>query len=86
MIANNIWVIIILALWTIPWKGWALWKSARRGQSAWFVMMFLFNSLAILEILYIFVFSRERKKEEEKKLNSIDSGHNMHRPKLTIVK
>jgi len=47
-------VILFLAvLWTLPWKGVALWKSAKNGQKAWFVVLLLVNTLAILEILYL---------------------------------
>jgi methionyl-tRNA synthetase len=53
-------IIILILLWTIPWKGVALWKSARSGQAAWFVVLLIVNTLAILEILYIFIFSKRR--------------------------
>lgn len=53
--------LILAVAWTIPWKGVALWKAARRGEKIWFIIMLIVNTLAILEILYIFVFS---KKEE----------------------
>ncbi len=56
------WLIIVLVLWTIPWKGVALWKSARNGQKWWFIALFLINTLAILEIIYIFVFSKKKNK------------------------
>jgi hypothetical protein len=51
---------ILIAAWTIPWKGVALWKSARNGHTVWFVVLLLINTLAILEILYIFVFSKKK--------------------------
>lgn len=55
---NNFFVVMILAaLWTLPWKGLALWKSARRGDNIWFMALLVINTLGILEILYIFVFS-----------------------------
>jgi len=55
-------ILLVLAiLWTIPWKGVALWKSARNNQPVWFVVLLLVNTLAILEISYIFFF---QKKEE----------------------
>lgn len=72
---NNPWVIFLILAWTLPWKGYALWKSAKRGQNWWFIVMFLINDLAILEILYIFVFSKKKgietvaKRENIKKLN-----------------
>lgn len=59
---NLVLPLILAVIWTIPWKGVALWKSARRGQKVWFVLMLVLNTLAILEILYIFVFS---KRDEE---------------------
>lgn len=61
MILSNSWVLLIIALWTIPWKAIALWKSARRKELTWFIVLMIFNTLAILEILYIFVFSRQKK-------------------------
>ena len=54
------WIILLLALWTLPWKGVALWKSAGNKQLAWFVCIFIFNTLAILEIIYIFGFSKKK--------------------------
>jgi len=52
--------VFLLALWTIPWKGVALWKAARAGSVGWFIALLLLNTLAILEILYIFVFSKKK--------------------------
>ncbi|MDR3582819.1 MAG: DUF5652 family protein [Candidatus Pacebacteria bacterium] len=53
-------IIALILLWTIPWKGVALWKAARAGQPAWFIVLLVVNTLAILEILYIFIFSKRR--------------------------
>lgn len=62
-------IIVYLALlWTLPWKGVALWKAARNKHQTWFIVLFLVNTLAILEILYIFVFSKKRHKGILKKL------------------
>jgi hypothetical protein len=63
----NIYAIIILAvaIWTIPWKGVALWKAARNGQKAWFIIMLIVNTVAILEILYIFFFSKKKEGSQE---------------------
>ncbi len=55
---NLVLPLVLAVIWTIPWKGVALWKAARRGQKVWFALMLVLNSLAILEILYIFVFSK----------------------------
>ena len=55
------WVILLFILWMLPWTGVALWKAARNGHKAWFIVLLLVNSLAILEIIYIFAFSKKKK-------------------------
>jgi len=57
---NLLWLIYLVMIWTMPWKGWALWKAAKNEQKVWFIVLLLVNTLAILEILYIFVFSEKR--------------------------
>lgn len=54
------WAIPLILLWTMPWKGVALWRTARNKHIAWFVVLFLVNTLAILEIIYIFAFSKKK--------------------------
>ncbi|MDZ4229643.1 MAG: DUF5652 family protein [Candidatus Veblenbacteria bacterium] len=56
---QSYWLWLIIIIWTLPWKGMALWRAARKGQKAWFVVLLIVNTLAILEILYLFVFSRK---------------------------
>ena len=41
-------------LWSVFWKGLALWHSAGRGQYWWFVIMLIVNTAGILEIIYLF--------------------------------
>ncbi len=50
-----IWLIVPLIVWSIAWKGVALWTSARRGQKGWFVAFLLVNTVGALEILYLLV-------------------------------
>ena len=52
-------VFVILAVWTAIWKGMALWNSAGRKELWWFVALMIINTLGILEILYLFVFSKK---------------------------
>lgn len=59
-IQQNLWV-IILVLWQIPWKGWALWKASRASDKTWYITLLLLQTLGILDILYIFVFSKRSK-------------------------
>ena len=53
-------LIPILIVWTLPWKGIALWRSARNRHLVWFIVLLLVNTLAILEIIYIFAFSKKK--------------------------
>jgi len=54
----SIWLLGIMLIWSLAWKLTALWKSARKGSIVWFVVLALFNTVGILPILYIFVFSK----------------------------
>ena len=54
------WAMLAVALWVTPWKGVALWRAAGNKQLAWFVCLLILNTLAILEIIYIFGFSRKK--------------------------
>jgi len=54
-------IIAIVALWSAPWKGIALWKASRNNDLVWFIILFLVNTVGILEILYIFIFSKKNK-------------------------
>ncbi|MFH1575885.1 MAG: DUF5652 family protein [Candidatus Nealsonbacteria bacterium] len=59
---NSNWLYLVL-LWVLPWKGVALWKAAKNGHKKWFIALFLVNTLALLEIIYIFYFSKPKKQE-----------------------
>lgn len=59
------WLIIA---WTAVWKGIALWKSARRNNKTWFIILLVVNTFGILEILYIFIFSKKEKVVEHKQI------------------
>jgi len=53
------WLVIILAVvWSIVWKGIALWQAGRHAHLGWFIALFIVNTLGILEIIYLFGFRR----------------------------
>ena len=54
------WITLLLVAWALPWKGVAMWRSARNGSKIWFVVFLLVNTLAVLEIIYIFAFSKKK--------------------------
>jgi len=45
--------LVIVALWTIVLKGFALWHAARHEQKWWFIALLVVNTLGILEIIYL---------------------------------
>ncbi|MFA6270380.1 MAG: DUF5652 family protein [Candidatus Paceibacterota bacterium] len=53
-------LILVVALWTIVWKGMALWKAAQEKNKVWFVVLLLVNTVGILDILYLYVFSKRK--------------------------
>jgi hypothetical protein len=58
LLVEHSWIILLVVLWSVPWKGVALWRAGRRGHLGWFIALLIINSLAILDILYIFIFSK----------------------------
>ena len=57
------WVFWLTLLWTLPWKGVALWKAAKNSHKKWFVALLIVNTMALLEIIYIFGFSKKKQAE-----------------------
>jgi len=68
LLANQ-WIIWLIIVWTIPWKGVALWKASENKNKIWFIVMLILNTFAILEITYIFYFSKKNKEDVFKNSN-----------------
>lgn len=56
---RQLWYLALFA-WAVVWKGMALWRAAHKEHKWWFIAFLIVNTLGILEILYIYVFSVER--------------------------
>lgn len=80
-IMTHSWVIIAVVIWTLLWKGVALWKAARNTSYAWFVILLIINTLGILEIIYIFGFSRKKFQPQAYRMNG---GNNIEKRILDI--
>lgn len=50
----------LLLIWSLFWKGLALWKSARNDQRYWFIALLFINTAGILELLYLFIFAKNK--------------------------
>ena len=61
-------LLIMLGIWSLAWKGLALWRSATLGHKKWFIIILIINTVGILEIIYLFAISRKYQVEviEEK--------------------
>jgi len=53
------WLILLLVAWEMAWKGVALWRAGKNAHLAWFICLFIFNTVGILPIIYIFGFSKK---------------------------
>jgi methionyl-tRNA synthetase len=56
-----------LIVWSLFWKGWALWRAAKNDSKVWFIVLLLVNTLGILDILYIFFFSKNTKRSSRRR-------------------
>lgn len=55
---NPLWIALAI-IWTLTWKGVALWRAAELQQKWWFIAMLVINTLGILEIIYIFFVAKK---------------------------
>ncbi|MDD2547972.1 MAG: DUF5652 family protein [Candidatus Pacebacteria bacterium] len=50
-------LIQILAIFDLIVRGIALWHSAQRKEKKWFVCLFIFNTVGILPLIYLYIIS-----------------------------
>jgi len=55
-------ILMVIIVWELVWKLLAMWKAAKRNSPIWFVILAIFNTVGILPILYIYLFSKIGKK------------------------
>jgi methionyl-tRNA synthetase len=53
------WLLVIAILWSLIWKGLALWRAAKNDQLAWFICILFINTLGILEMIYLGFFQKK---------------------------
>lgn len=51
---------VFIAIWELVWKGFALWKAARKKDTLWFVLLLALNTAGLLPALYIFYISKRK--------------------------
>lgn len=53
-------VFFLIFIWSIFWKGLALWRTAKQDQRNWFIAILVLNTIGILEIVYLLQFSKKK--------------------------
>ncbi|PIC85925.1 hypothetical protein CSV72_11275 [Sporosarcina sp. P20a] len=54
-------IFYLIIIWSLIWKGIALWHAGSNRQLAWFIVLLVVNTVGILEIIYL-IFFRENKR------------------------
>ncbi len=57
----------VIVVWSLFWKGIALWHAAIYRQKSWFFFLLIINTLGIVEIVYLIWFKGRRKPREDAK-------------------
>ena len=52
-------LMLLLVVWTVYWKYHAIWYAVKHDHKWWFLALLVVNTLGILEILYLYVFSKK---------------------------
>lgn len=60
---NMVLFLLILVLWVLPWKGYAVWTAAQKRNKRWFIVLLILNTFAILDIIYIFYVAKKTPKD-----------------------
>ena len=55
-------IFMILGVWELIWKGIAMWDTAKKGKSTWFVFILILNTVGILPLVYLLFFKDKKKK------------------------
>ncbi|MDP3965643.1 MAG: DUF5652 family protein [bacterium] len=50
--------VILILVWSLFWKGIALWNASKRNEPWWFIALLVINTMGILEIFYIFAIAK----------------------------
>lgn len=52
---DNAVIILLIALWDLAWKGFAMWRAAHKSSKLWFTALLVINSAGIVPILYLLI-------------------------------
>ncbi|MEO8863195.1 MAG: DUF5652 family protein [Candidatus Saccharimonadales bacterium] len=64
--ASQLYVLLVLILWSTVWKYLALWRAGTNRDIKWFIFFCIFNTLGFIEILYLYFLDSGRPKHSKK--------------------
>jgi len=53
--------VFFLIIWSLFWKGWALWRASKNDQKIWYAVILVVNLAGLIEIAYLLFFQKEDK-------------------------
>ena len=56
-------LLAIAIIWSLIWKGIALWNAARNKQLGWYLIILVINALGLLEIIYLLKFQKDKNQD-----------------------
>lgn len=59
------WLIIVLVIWTLVWKGWAMWRAAQNNSKPWFILLLILNTAGVLDIFYLLFAGKPNQKKTD---------------------
>lgn len=69
-VSTAIIILTLVSIWALVWKGFALWKASKKNHLIWFIVLLIINTIGILEILYIYIFSKMNLRRKTKEVKS----------------
>lgn len=54
-------ILSVVVIWSVIWKGLALWRAARLKQVGWYVALLIINTVGIFEIIYLLATNKRNK-------------------------
>jgi len=55
----NSWILYPLIIWSVFWKGMALWRAARLRHLGWYIALLVINTAGIFEIIYLIATNKQ---------------------------
>lgn len=51
---------VVIIFWSLAWKCYSAWLAANRREKKWFVALVVFNTVGILDMIYVFFIAKKK--------------------------